>query len=120
MLLSFWHILPKYVELRQNGFPILGVSPTADQVAMAEVVLSRRLRFYHCIIHHYSEQMLLDLCQNALNSSEWHPYETIYPTDNLVYYVVLFSCVFKTVIAYKSKILGNAATTTTVIKTLSE
>lgn len=62
MLLSFWHILPKYVELRQNGSPILGRS-TADQVAMAEVVLSHRLRFYHCIIHHYSEQMLLDLCQ---------------------------------------------------------
>lgn len=67
MLLDFWHILPKYVELRQNRSPILGRCPTADQVAMAEVVLSHRLRFYRCIIHHYSEQMLLDLCQNALH-----------------------------------------------------
>lgn len=87
-LLSFRHILPKYVELRQNDSPLLGTSPNADQVAKAEVALSHRLHFCHCIIHHYSEQMLLDLCQNALNSSQWYPYKTLSPTVNLVNYVV--------------------------------
>lgn len=51
MLLGFWHISPKSVKLRQSGSPILGRSPTADQVAVAEVVLSHRLNFYRCIIH---------------------------------------------------------------------
>lgn len=66
MLLKFWHILPKYAQLRQNRSAILR-NPTADQVVISEVVLTAHLLLYY---QQSSEQILFDLCQNALNSNQ--------------------------------------------------